>query len=473
MKSRTIFLIFILLVLACSSVHGQLEKKDLNGSWMGKLKEAGVELRLVLNFTLTDADTLRFTLDSPDQGAEGIPGGIVRIKSDTLWAYVPMVKGYYTGTPLNDTVIKGKWSQSGRDYPMEVVKQHKKLVRLRPQEPKAPFPYKSEDITFRNTTGNFDLAGTLTLPEGNGPFPAVVLITGSGQQDRDETIMYHKPFLVISDYLTRNGIAVLRYDDRGVGKSKGSMNEATSLTLADDAEAAFNYLLARPEIDKKHIGLAGHSEGGLIAPIVASRNKNVAFIVSLAGTGVLGKDLLLKQNRDLLKVSGIQDSLIEEKVKYLSKVIDIVLAETDQKKAVKEALNWYNQELEAKNLTDDERKARMTEFTQALVSVNNPWFRYFLGTDPAVFWKNVKCPVLALNGEKDLQVNYEQNLNAIKTALRKGGNKKVKVQSLPSLNHLFQHCSTGSVTEYSSIEETFSPEALGIMTEWIRKTTMK
>ena len=321
-----------------------------------------------------------------------------------------------------------------------------------------------------NTIENFSLAGTLTLPQGEGPFPAVVLISGSGQQDRDETIYNHKPFKVIADHLTRNGIAVLRYDDRGVGSSKGKTNNSTSLTNADDAEAAVNYLLQRPEINKKKIGLAGHSEGGLIAPIVASRNADIAFIVSLAGPGVRGYDLIIRQSEDIMRVSGATEEEITETVTANGQLFKMAIAEPDQRKFAKQAMEWYSKDLDSKGLTPEERKEKMAAFTQGLVSVNNPWMKYFLDTDPAQFWSAVKCPVLALNGEKDLQVNHEMNLPAIKAALRKGGNRKVKTVIMPNLNHLFQTSETGSPGEYGKIEETFSPAALELMTSWIRKT---
>ncbi len=472
MKRKSIVPACLLLFITSLTI-AQKSYKDVEGSWSGRLKSDGSELTLVMNFTLISADSVKLTFDSPEQGAFGLPGGKAKIAGDTLVAPAPTIYGQYKGAVINDTLIKGNWTQRGRSFPLDMTKLKEPVKYLRPQEPKEPLPYRNEEVTFRNAVGNFDLAGTLTLPEGNGPFTAIVLISGSGAQDRNETIMNHKPFLVLADYLTRKGIAVLRYDDRGVGKSKGNMTNATTLTLADDAEAAVEYLLTRPEIDSKHIGLAGHSEGGMIAPIVASRNNNIAFIVSLAGTGVSGDNLIIKQNKDILRAEGLPEKEIEHKAQYLDKIFQIVRAESDQKKVVKDALDWYNRELDSKNITAEERKTRMSEFTQALISVNSPWFKYFVSTDPAQFWSKVKCPVLALNGEKDLQVNYEQNLPAIKAALKKGGNRKVRTVSLPSLNHLFQHCTTGSPKEYATIEETFSPGAMEIITEWVIKTSKK
>ena len=470
MKINRIGLIATFLLISVCAATAQKSYKDIEGAWSGSISEGGIALRLVFNFTLTETDTVRATLDSPDQGATGIPLGRVNLTDDTLIVNAPMLQGRYKGAIASDTTITGVWTQLGKKYPLELTRGAKPVTYNRPQEPVPPYPYKEEEVTFKNNIENFDLAGTLTMPDGAGPFPAVVMITGSGQEDRNETVFHHKPFLVIADYLTRNGIAVLRYDDRGYGKSKGNYTDATSLSFADDASAAVAYLLGRPEINPEKIGLVGHSEGGLIAPIVASGNKNIAFIVSLAGPGVRGYDIIIRQTRDIMAVSGTPEKEIEETIARNGRLFEMIMAEPDQRKLVKDAMEWYGKELDKKALTPEERKGEMTSFIQTLVSVNNPWMRYFLATDPAPFWSKVKCPVLALNGEKDLQVNYEVNLAAIKAALKKGGNKKVKTISLPMHNHLFQHCTTGGLAEYSTIEETFSPEALEIMTTWIRKT---
>jgi pimeloyl-ACP methyl ester carboxylesterase len=463
-------LLILVFALYAGSAAGQRTLKDVEGSWAGKLKEAGTEIRMIFNLSMTDTDTLNATLDSPDQSAMGIQLGKVALTGDTITISAPVLRGQYNGVITSDSTIAGTWMQMGRQYPVDLKRGGPPVTYNRPQEPKPPYPYREEEVVFRNNIENFDLAGTLTIPEGKGPFPAVVMITGSGQEDRDETIFSHKPFKVIADYLTRNGIAVLRYDDRGIGGSKGNLINVTSVNFAGDAEAAMAYLAARAEIDPRKIGLAGHSEGGLIASIVASRDPDVAFIVSLAGPGVRGKELLLKQTRDILKVSGTPENEIEEAISTNNKLYDLAIADPDQRSFARKALEWYGNELDSKDLTPDKRKEMMASFAKAIVQVNNAWMRYFISTDPAIFWSKVKCPVLALNGEKDLQVNYEQNLPAIKNALKKGGNKKVKTISLPGLNHLFQHCATGNPSEYVNIEETFSPEALKIIADWIKKT---
>jgi uncharacterized protein len=322
-------------------------------------------------------------------------------------------------------------------------------------------------VTFPNNKFNIQLAGTLTSPKGKGPFPAVIMITGSGPQNRDEELMGHKPFLVISDWLTRNGIVVLRYDDRGFGKSQGNYAAATSADLATDAEAAFNFLRNNPNINSKAIGMIGHSEGGLIAPIVASSNSDIAFIVSLAGPGVTGQQVIIRQLQEISRLSGISDDQIKESTEEQRKRFAILRKEKDNNKAEIKILAQYKEILEKKKISkEDSEKAVNQLKAQAGASTYN-WIRYFIITDPSLFWKKVKCPVLALNGEKDVQVAAHENLPAIEKALRSSGNNTIKTVQLPGLNHLFQHCDKGLPSEYGTIEETFSPEALKIISDWI------
>jgi dipeptidyl aminopeptidase/acylaminoacyl peptidase len=337
----------------------------------------------------------------------------------------------------------------------------------RPQEPKPPFPYTSEDVTFTNDKFNIRIAGTLTLPHGKGPFKAVILITGSGAQNRNEELMGHKPFLIIADYLSRNGIAVLRYDDRGVGGSQGNYQEATSADLATDAEAAFNFLKNNPKINRKKIGLIGHSEGGLIAPILAASNTDIGFIVSLAGPGVTGQQILVRQTEDINRLSGMKENAIKESVETDKKLYAVLRKEKDNNKAEKKILALYSEILKKRKTPEAEAEKEVQQLKQRFGTRTYTWLRYFLTTDPARFWKKVECPVLALNGEKDLQVAAHENLPAIEKALNSGGNKSVKTVSLPGLNHLFQHCTTGLPAEYGTIEETFSPEVLKIIANWI------
>jgi fermentation-respiration switch protein FrsA (DUF1100 family) len=337
------------------------------------------------------------------------------------------------------------------------VKDESELELRRPQNPTKPYPYRDEEVAYDNKAQNVTLAATLTIPPGKGPFPAVVLITGSGPQDRDESLLGHKPFLVLSDYLTRHGIAVLRADDRGTGKSTGDFATATTADFATDTEAGVAYLKTRPEIDAHKIGLIGHSEGGIIAPMIAARNPEVAFIVMMAGSGVPGDEILVAQVQAIAESSG---KTHEEAVKAAVRqreILALIKAEKDPAKLEKEL---------REKLATEGLEAQLGVEIKALTS---PWFRYFMTYDPAIALRKVTCPVLAINGEKDMQVPPKQNLPPIRKALEQGGNKHFEVDELPGLNHLFQTAKTGSPNEYAQIEETMSPVALEKMASWILK----
>ena len=469
MKSLSALILLIVLALAAlpSAAQNTFDKKVLTGSWLGKIDAGAMSLRMVFNIKINEKDSLTATADSPDQGAKDIPLGRVILSGEKLTIQAPNILGEYTGTIKNDTTIDGTWTQRGQAYPLDIRKLKTAFVVNRPQEPKLKLAYISEDVTFTNNKFNIQLAGTLTIPAGDGPFPAAIMITGSGPQNRDEELMGHKPFLVISDWLTRNGIAVLRYDDRGVGKSKGNYASATSADLATDADAAFNFLKNNPKINPKAIGLIGHSEGGLIAPILASSNHDIAFIVSLAGPGVTGEQILVRQLEDISKLSGGTESSIKESVATNKRLYSVLKKEKDDKKAEVKIMAIYRESLEKRKLSKEDVEKGVAQLKASFGAMAYPWFRYFITTDAAIFWRKVDCPVLALNGEKDLQVSARENLPAIEKAVRSSGNKSVKTISLPDLNHLFQHCTTGLPSEYGQIEETFSPEALKIISDWI------
>ncbi len=460
-------LITLLFVSQNLSAQNTITKESVTGSWLGRINTGAISLRVVFNLSVIGNDSLVATLDSPDQGAKNIKLGLVTLSGDSLKISAATLMAEYKGTIKNDTLIEGTWTQAGNTFPLDLAKLKKEYTINRPQEPKPPFPYKSEDVTFRNSKFNIKLAGTLTIPEGKGPFPAVILITGSGPQNRNEELMGHKPFLVIADYLSRHGIAVLRYDDRGVGKSQGSSSDATTADLATDAEAAFEFLTDNPEINPKDIGLMGHSEGGLIAPIVASTNHNVAFIVSLAGPGVTGERIIIRQSQDISRLMGISEDKIKENTETNKKLYSVLKEEKDNKLAEEKIIAQYKEILEKQKMSQEDINKAVNQLKATFGANTYTWFRYFIMTDPAVFWKKVKCPVLALDGEKDTQVSASENLPAIEMALKSSGNKHVKTIMLPGLNHLFQHCKTGLPSEYSGIEETFSPEVLKIITDWI------
>ena len=310
------------------------------------------------------------------------------------------------------------------------------------------------------------------MPKENGLFPVVILISGSGPQNRDEELLGHKPFLVLSDFLTRNGIAVLRYDDRGTAQSEGDFKAATSADFATDVESAIEYLKTRKEIDKKQIGLIGHSEGGIIAPMVANKSKDVAFIVLLAGTGLPGDQILLSQQRLIGKASGVRDELLQENELINKKAFDVVKKSNSLEQLEDDLTNLLNKFLVDNPITDIPQGMSSDDFVKLQITqVVNPWMQYFIKYDPSLALEKVKCPVLALGGEKDLQVPSKENLEAIKIALAKGGNKKVTIKELPNLNHLFQESITGTPNEYATIEQTFSPIALNEILKWIKAQT--
>ena len=439
--------------------------QDITGQWNGTLKE--VQLRLVFDITKTENGFVS-TMDSPDQGANGIPVSSTSFENLSLKLEIPKAQIEYNGT-LKDSIIIGTFKQGGQVFTMNLSKGKQLNQTSRIQEPKIPYPYYTEEVTFTNNKANISLRGTLTLPKKEGKFPVVILISGSGPQNRDEELMGHKPFLVISDYFTKNGIAVLRYDDRGVGQSKGDFNSATTADFANDAESAIAYLKTRNEIDKKKIGLVGHSEGGIIASIVASRSKDLNFIVLLSSTGIPGYKVLLQQQELIAKASGISTNEIQKSKELNSKVFQLVLSAKDNE-TLKIDLEQY---LRATLLSipNNEKPKEMSDDEFISVQVNqlsNPWMQYFLKFDPATVLDKVDCAVLVVNGAKDLQVAPKENLSAIENALKKGGNKGTTI-IFPNLNHLFQECNTGLPNEYGKIEQTFSPIALEEIKKWIIK----
>jgi uncharacterized protein len=346
--------------------------------------------------------------------------------------------------------------------------------RNRPQTPQPPFEYNVDSVEYDNADKTVHLGATFTYPKTGKSFVTAVMITGSGLQDRDETIFNHKPFAVIADYLTKNGFAVLRVDDRNMGKSKGDIKNATSMDFADDVMTSINYLLQRKEVDKNKIGVIGHSEGGFIAPIIYTKWPKLAFIISLAGTGVSGFEISLKQATEPLK--GLIDSASLNAYYALEKTaLQNITDNADKPDSVtlaaekKSYSDWKAAQPDT-TLTTLHLKNVTTDMFATQISFQlKPWVKYFLATDPAQFWGKVKCPVLVLNGEKDMQVNANQNIPAITASLQKAGDKNVTAKIFPGLNHLFQHCTKCTFVEYNELEETFAPEVLQVMADWLKK----
>lgn len=434
-----------------------------DGLWYGKLVVGPKQLRLAVTIRGATA-----TLQSLDQTNAEIPATTIDAHDGSLRIeFAPM--GATLAGKIDGDHFDGSWTQAGATFALKLDRVDAIPRPPRPQEPAKPYPYDSEDVTFTNAKAKITLAGTLTKPREGGPFPAVVLVTGSGPQDRDETVFGHKPFLVLADSLTRHGIAVLRVDDRGVGKSTGDRKEATSEDYADDAIAAVDYLATRKEIDAKRIGLIGHSEGGMIAPIAANRSKRIAFLVLLAAPGVRGDELAVLQANALLRSSGATDNQIALFTDLQRAVVKKVMATSDDAK-LREELRTLMTDALAK-LPPDQRLAFGTVDTlldAQMKRITSPWFRYLLRFNPAPMLRNVRVPVLALNGSKDVQVTPNENLGAIAAALR--ANPRARTLELEGLNHFFQTATTGAMSEYANIEETFAPKAMTVISEWIMTT---
>jgi hypothetical protein len=444
---KSVILVFLLSVTTLFS-------QSIAGEWFGKLNVMGTSLSLSFDFQQVD-DKWTGTMSVPQQNAKGIPLTAVTNQDNGLQFLFDAAGITFSGKWNEKQEIEGTFIQNGQNFPLVLSRENTAAVKPnRPQEPKAPFPYGIEEVTFENTKDKIKLAGTFTYPQTNKPYPVVVLISGSGPQNRNSEILEHQSFWVISDYLTRNGIGVLRFDERGIGKSEGDFANATSFDFATDVEAALAYLKNKSGVDIRKIGLIGHSEGGMIAPIVASRDKSISFIVLLAGPGIPCSELLIEQNYLVGKTQGMTEEQLQEAQK-VNQSLYTILKSKESNEVIKPKLKAI---LEQSRLTDSD-----TQLHQML----SPWFRTFIQYEPAVYLEQLKCPILVLNGEKDIQVAAQSNTNGIKIATNKGKNKKVELKIYPQLNHLFQTCTTCSVDEYGSLEETFSPLVLSDIKNWI------
>ena len=444
------------LIIITTLISFIMNGQEIIGQWNGLLKVPNGQLRVVFHVNKTE-NGYNGTMDSPDQKVAGIPLEKVAFENLILKLEIPSAQISYEGTLNKDNIVAGKFTQGGQSLELDLSKETiQKQVYARPQEPQKPYPYYTEEVKFENKTDNVVLAGTLSLPKKEGNFPAVILITGSGRQNRDEELLGHKPFLVLADYLTKKGIAVLRFDDRGAGESTGDFSKASTIDFSKDVQAGVDYLKTRKEIDKKKIGLIGHSEGGLIAPIIAGNSKDIDFIVLLAGPGLRGDALLLLQTELIERQSGVSSEAIKKRQEILKGAYALVVASSANDENFKNSVSTYF------NSKFDENQAKA-----ATNQIASNWWYTFIKMDPAVALAKVKCPVLALNGSKDLQVPAEVNLEVIEKTLGKAGNKKVTAKILPNLNHLFQECKTGSPDEYEKIEQTFSPIALEEISNWV------
>lgn len=462
-KFRLFFSLFFF--LCCSPA---LFAQSLSGHWEGALSFSGNQLQLVLNIEEQKGE-LKASLDSPDQGAYDIKVDSIWQKKDSLYISLNKIGAAYKAKyNKEEQKLQGEWQQQGQRLPLEMQRATGTNSSQRPQMPEEPFPYHSEEVRFENKEAGIKLAGTFTRPKEKGQHPAVVLISGSGPQDRDETIMGHKPFLVLADYLTRQGLAVLRYDDRGFGQSQGNFTAATTQDFASDAAAAVDYLQYRPDVQANQIGLLGHSEGGIIAPLVAQEGKPVAFLVLLAAPVLPGNDLLMLQAKEIMKQQGASGKELQSFLDTQEAILEVVRTEPDKEKAAQELRSLLNKAYPAYDTLSVEgaKKNREAQLGGQINQLLSPWFRHYVTYDPAEAFKKLDQPTLALYGSKDLQVPAEPNAEALRQIKNKHNKDNIELKVLEGLNHLFQPADTGLPQEYKQISTTISPEVLQLILEW-------
>ncbi len=449
MKTLYTLIVFLFcFITSCSS-----QSTDITGKWYGKADVGGFNMRIV--FDITDSeDGYTATMLSPDQSDQEIPATTVIYEEDRLKITIQNIGFVYEGTVTKEGTIEGGFTQSGQQFGLNMSRKEIVSNNQRPQEPVPPFPYQVKEVTFFNEDAGIHLAGTLTIPRSFDNFTAVVLVSGSGPQNRDEELLGHKPFWVLADYLTRQGIAVLRFDDRGVGESEGIYEEANLSDFASDAKAAIDFLKTEAKINKDKIGVIGHSEGGAIAFMLAAQ-KVPAFIVTLAAPGVNGPDLLRMQRKGLFQASGIPDEYIDQFNDYMTKAQEIAVNAKD-KQELRDGINTLF------TGTPIEK-----QIEPAIQQLSSPEIVSFLKYDPKDYYKDIKCPVFALNGMRDMQVPSGENLSAILENIKANGNKEITTKPYFNLNHLFQTASTGLPNEYGMIEETFNTEAMDDIAKWI------
>lgn len=467
-------ILFVLLLV--SPFLQTFSQSTWEGTWEGKLSMAN--LRLVFHITQSTDGVFSTTMDSPDQGALGLPVGVTRIFEDSIIIEAANMGIRYAGKRVGDTVINGMFEQRVH-IPLQLKRKSNGSVATtsnRPQTPQPPFPYHADSIIIQNKKAGNQLGATVTYPREGKKFPAIVLISGSGAQDRDESIFAHKPYAVLADYFSQKGFLVIRYDDRGVNVSTGDFGASTSEDFADDAAAVVDYLLTRKDVDKKRIGLMGHSEGGMIAPMVANQKPEVDFVVLLAGPGVPIMQLMREQNEHLLLSSGADSADVTAYGNLYTQVMAEMFLKENAGDASRQNLlqiinNWAAQSspsaLQLTGLKDSSSRNRYID--GMMKEMQSPWMRYFMRYDPTPELQKMRAKVLALNGEKDIQVVADSNLKGIDAALKKSKSPSFQTRKMAGLNHLFQSCNECTVGEYGRLEETFSPEAMEAIYQWLKQ----
>ena len=444
------------MLLLCASVCASHAQK-LEGSWTGKLSVQGTQLTLVFHIEKDKNSGFIGTMDSPDQSVKGVPATVNSLTADSVDIAVSSIGARYLGKQQGDH-IQGTFTQFGRPFPLMLNRGVEELKR--PQTPHAPYPYQTEEVTFQNAKANAVFAGTLTYPVGyeqinKQKVPVVLMVTGSGQENRNEEIFDHQPFLVLADYLARHGIASLRYDDRGFAKSTGDASQSTMKDNAEDARCGFNYLKSLKKFGK--IGVMGHSEGGSIAMMLAAEGLP-DFIVSLAGVAGRGDSLMLKQVYQAMEARGGATF-----ARDYCKVLGAIYAYRNAKKDISHPEAVLDSLLKQTNVS---LPALSRQSFLPVMTMQTPWVLDFIATDMACYLPKIKCPVMAVNGSKDVQVDAHDNFSALRKGLKP--NKKNLIKEYEGLNHLFQHCTTGQTTEYRLIEETFAPEVMQDIVDWIK-----
>jgi pimeloyl-ACP methyl ester carboxylesterase len=456
-----VVILIALLLAGCAKDSG----KDIRGIWEGKLKFPGIEMRVIFKISRMLDGTYTAIMLRPELGDQEIPLSKVILDDNHLQMEIVPGQVLFDGyLRLEESAIIGKWNEGEFTQPLALKKVKEVYKPQRPQEPTPPYPYDEEEVVYENTKARCRLAGTLTLPREGCPCPAVLLISGGGAQNRDGLILEHRPFLVLADYLTRRGIAVLRVDDRGIGASTGDRSQATSEDYAQDALAGIEFLKKHPEIDPKRIGLIGHSEGSIIASLVSAQSQDIAFIVMLAGPGLPGEEYNYQFEKSINRVLGRSEETIDSIIALQKRIFAVLKSEKDTEKA-RAKLRQILENLEPP-MPEDAIQVNLKRYL-------SPWFRYSITYDPAPVLHKVKCPVLALFGEKDVHVPHEGNFEGVKQALKNAGNPDYRVELLPDLNHLFQTAPTGAPSEYARIEETIAPKVLELIGSWILEHSKK
>ncbi|MGB3066524.1 alpha/beta hydrolase family protein [Sphingobacterium thalpophilum] len=451
---KILYLFLICLHFSCSNAQ------SFDGSWKGEVEVSGQKLLLVFNLQQDSNDRWTGTFESPMQTAQRFPIDAIKVHKDSIWMDVKAIRLFYAGYLDRDKdVMKGVMKQGSFESAMILVRSENEMSGLsRKQDVFPPYDYLERQVSFRNPKGNASLAGTLTYPKGGGPFPAVVLVNGSGQQNRDSEVFGHRPFKILADHLSKNGFAVLRYDDRGIGGSKGEVNLATTIDFASDADAAVDFLSKQNTVKLGKIGIVGHSEGALIAEIVAAENDKVDYVALLSGPVIKGDSLLILQSYALGKASGLSESVLNENKISNRRIYDILLRdETPQ-----ELSGMLEKELVRQNRGNPLTSDMKIKLSPMLI----PWFRTFLRIDPAYYLKQLRVPIFASFGGKDVQVPANENIYALQHL--RLNTTDVTIKDYPNLNHLFQQAETGKIEEYFENSESFNEQLMDDLTHWLK-----